>query len=38
MWLMLQQDKPEDYVVATGVSHSVEEFAIAAFTDVCMKG
>ena len=26
MWAMLQQDKPDDYVVATGESHSVEEF------------
>ena len=26
MWLMLQQDKPDDYVVATGESHSVREF------------
>ena len=26
MWLMLQQEKPEDYVIATGESHSVEEF------------
>ncbi len=26
MWLMLQQDKPEDYVVATGETHSVREF------------
>lgn len=26
MWLMLQQDKPEDYVIATGVQHSVREF------------
>ena len=26
MWLMLQQDKPEDYVIATGETHSVEEF------------
>ena len=34
MWMMLQQDKPEDYVVATGESHSVEEFAIAAFKRV----
>ena len=25
MWLMLQQDKPDDYVIATGVSHSVRE-------------
>jgi GDPmannose 4,6-dehydratase len=27
MWLMLQQDKPEDYVVSTGETHSVREFA-----------
>jgi GDPmannose 4,6-dehydratase len=27
MWLMLQQDKPDDYVVATGEAHSVREFA-----------
>lgn len=26
MWLMLQQDEPEDYVVATGETHSVKEF------------
>ncbi len=26
MWLMLQQEKPDDYVIATGKSHSVEEF------------
>ena len=26
MWMMLQQDKPEDYVIATGVQHSVREF------------
>ena len=26
MWLMLQQEKPDDYVIATGESHSVEEF------------
>jgi len=26
MWLMLQQDKPEDYVIATGETHSVQEF------------
>ena len=31
MWLMLQQDTPEDYVVATGETHSVEEFAAEAF-------
>lgn len=31
MWLMLQQDKPDDYVVATGESHSVQEFLEEAF-------
>jgi GDPmannose 4,6-dehydratase len=31
MWLMLQQDKPDDYVVATGEFHTVEEFAKLAF-------
>ena len=31
MWLMLQQDEPKDYVVATGESHSVEEFVKVAF-------
>lgn len=31
MWLMLQQDKPDDYVIATGEAHSVEEFVVAAF-------
>ncbi|NLF29445.1 MAG: GDP-mannose 4,6-dehydratase [Planctomycetes bacterium] len=31
MWLMLQQDEPDDYVVATGQSHSVREFLDAAF-------
>lgn len=31
MWLMLQQDGPDDYVVATGQSHSVKEWAQAAF-------
>ena len=31
MWLMLQQDRPEDYVIATGESHSVREFLDAAF-------
>ncbi|SPE37369.1 GDP-mannose 4,6-dehydratase [Candidatus Sulfopaludibacter sp. SbA6] len=32
MWLMLQQDRPDDYVVATGESHSVQEFAEVAFS------
>lgn len=31
MWLMLQQDEPDDYVIATGEAHSVREFAEAAF-------
>ena len=31
MWLMLQQDRPDDYVVGTGEAHSVREFAEAAF-------
>jgi len=31
MWLMLQQDEPDDYVIATGETHSVEEFLEHAF-------
>ena len=31
MWQMLQQNAPEDYVIATGVTHSVRDFVIAAF-------
>ena len=31
MWLMLQQDKPDDYVVATGNAHSVQELVEVAF-------
>ena len=34
MWLMLQQDKPSDYVVATGVGASVRNFAKASFAHV----
>jgi GDPmannose 4,6-dehydratase len=34
MWLMLQQDVPDDYVVATGEAHSVREFAETAFDHV----
>lgn len=34
MWLMLQQDQPDDYVVGTGEMHSVEEFLAAAFAHV----
>jgi GDPmannose 4,6-dehydratase len=32
MWLMLQQDKPEDYVVATGETHSIHELLDVAFS------
>jgi len=32
MWLMLQQDEPDDYVVATGHCHSVREFLVEAFS------
>jgi GDPmannose 4,6-dehydratase len=31
MWLMLQQDQPDDYVVASGETHSVQEFLEEAF-------
>ena len=34
MWLMLQQDQAEDYVIATGETHSVEEFLTEAFSRV----
>jgi GDPmannose 4,6-dehydratase len=34
MWLMLQHNKPDDYVVATGESHSIGEFLDAAFSHV----
>jgi GDPmannose 4,6-dehydratase len=34
MWLMLQQDQPDDYVVATGETHSVREFCELAFNRV----
>ena len=34
MWLMLQQDEPEDYVVATGKAHSVRELVDVAFSHV----
>jgi len=36
MWLMLQHDEPGDYVVATGVSHSVEELVRCAFDAVSL--
>lgn len=34
MWLMLQQDRPDDYVIATGETHSVREFLTLAFGHV----
>ena len=34
MWLMLQQDQPDDYVIATGETHSVAEFLTEAFSCV----
>ncbi|MCP4173956.1 MAG: GDP-mannose 4,6-dehydratase [Fuerstiella sp.] len=34
MWLMLQQDAPDDYVLATGISHTIRELLEAAFTHV----
>lgn len=37
MWLMLQQEQPDDYVVATGETHSVEEFLEKAFGHVNLR-
>ena len=34
MWLMLQQDKPEDYVIATGETYSIRDFLNVAFSEV----
>ncbi|MGH6644643.1 MAG: GDP-mannose 4,6-dehydratase, partial [Bradyrhizobium sp.] len=34
MWLMLQQEKPEDYVIATGETHSVQEFLEVVFSQL----
>ena len=34
LWLMASQEEPDDYVIATGESHSVEEFVAAAFDEV----
>ncbi len=36
-WLMLQQDEPEDYVIATGVQHSVREFVELAASELGMN-
>lgn len=37
MWLMLQQDKPEDFVIATGIMTSVRDFVIMAFGEVGIR-
>jgi GDPmannose 4,6-dehydratase len=37
MWLMLQQDRPDDYVIATGISHSVRNLVEAAFGHVGLE-
>ncbi len=37
MWLMLQQKNPDDYVIATGENHSVEEFVAEAFAVIGVK-
>ncbi|MBQ6450122.1 GDP-mannose 4,6-dehydratase [bacterium] len=37
MWLMLQQEKPDDYVIATGETHTVREFLELAFQTVGIK-
>ncbi len=37
MWLMLQQEKPDDYVISTGETHSVREFLEEAFAYVNLK-
>ena len=34
MWMMLQQPEPDDYVVATGEAHSIEEFLTLAFEEI----
>lgn len=34
MWLMLQQEKPEDFVIATGITTTVREFVQTAFTEI----
>jgi GDPmannose 4,6-dehydratase len=37
MWLMLQQDEPDDYVIATGQTHSVREFLELTFEHLALK-
>jgi len=34
MWLMLQQDEPDDYVIATGETHSIRDFLTCAFAEI----
>ena len=34
MWLMLQQDKPDDYIIASGETHSIREFLDLAFLEI----
>ena len=36
MWLMLQQDKPDDFVIATGETHTIEDFLVTAFSHVAL--
>jgi GDPmannose 4,6-dehydratase len=38
MWLMLQQDVPDDYVIATGKTHSVKDFVIEAIKAAGLNG
>ena len=38
MWLMLQQEKPDDYVIATGVTHSIRDFLDSALQIAGLKG
>lgn len=37
MWMMLQQEKPDDYIIATGEMHSIEDFLEEAFEQVNLK-
>jgi GDPmannose 4,6-dehydratase len=37
MWLILQQEKPEDYVIATGITTTVRDFILMAFNEVGIK-
>jgi GDPmannose 4,6-dehydratase len=37
MWLMLQQEKPDDYVLATGITYSIRDFLALAFEEVGIR-